>query len=646
MFPWFFSLILLFAVLPAKAWQQPNNERAKTEYKRQNIISDKEDSITVNRLNTTAYNYLQKVSDSSFLFANKALKLAEKIGYAHGQSIAYSIISKMHYKQGDYTLSLSMAFKAINIAYKSNDKQTEAIAHNILGLIYIAQNKNQLGLSEIQKAAQLNKSIGDLNHLSANYLNISLAYSGINKLDSAIKYVNLCKALCLKVKNYEVLAIANNHLGDYYLKLGKVDEAITYYNSVVNSKSFKSDWENSFAYSGLANCYYQKKAYNTAVAMGIKGYELAKKTDAKWDIERALNIIYKSYNALGNHEQAFNYLLLDKQYNDSLFNESKEKEINALRLRQKEIENDALIKTNKLAAQKNSADHLFILIILLVTAFLVVVAFITYSNSVRKNKLNAALQKKTDDIDRQKQHIEAQNAALNRLNQTKDQIFSIIGHDLRSPFATILNTLDFIKTGDFQADEMELIFNQFYEQVAVTSAMLENLLLWAYSQQNGISAKPAVVYLPEIVKQVMNVFSGIAIEKGISILHAEDAMGYIFADPDHVRIIIQNIVANAIKFTNIKGNIAITYLSEEEWIKISIKDDGLGMSAGTLEQLFNVGGKNISTYGTKNEKGIGLGLILVKQFITENNGLIEVHSEVNKGTEFIIAFVRARQPNK
>jgi signal transduction histidine kinase len=203
--------------------------------------------------------------------------------------------------------------------------------------------------------------------------------------------------------------------------------------------------------------------------------------------------------------------------------------------------------------------------------------------------------------------------------------------------------LAFLKAGEFKEDERELLFNHFFEQVAVTSAMLENLLLWAYSQQNGISAKPTTVYLPDIVNQVLKVFGGIATEKQIAISHTEDPAAYITADPDQIRIILQNIIANAIKFTNADGNIAITYLINDDWVKISIKDNGLGMSAPAVQQLFSVGGKKASSYGTKNEKGIGLGLILVKQFIDENNGLINVYSQEHKGTEFIIAFVKYRK---
>jgi signal transduction histidine kinase len=641
MFPRLLSIVFFTIILPYKTGQQKSAYQSPaTKQNAASAVSGKEDSVAVNSLNTLAEKYYQKLSDSSFLFANRALKIAEKIGYARGQTKAYAVISKMHYRRADYTLSLSTALKSLNIAVREHDKEGEANAHNLLGLIYIAQQKNNLGLAEIEKSAVLNKNTGNLNLLSANYLNISLAYFGLNNLDSAISYVKLCKSLCLQINNYPVLAIANNHLGDYYLKLNKVDQAINYYSSVVNNKSFQSDWENSFAYSGLANCYYHKKAYKAAVSMGMKGYQLARKTDTKWDIERALNIIYQSYYALGENKEAFAYLLLDKQYNDSLFNENKDKEINTLRLKQKEAENDALIKSNKLADEKNSADQMFILIVLLVAAFLVVVALITYSNNVKKNKLNAILQKNADDIARQKQQIETQNNELNRLNQTKDQIFSVIGHDLRGPFATILNSLAFLKAGEFKEDERELLFNHFFEQVAVTSAMLENLLLWAYSQQNGISAKPTTVYLPDIVNQVLKVFGGIATEKQIAISHTEDPAAYITADPDQIRIILQNIIANAIKFTNADGNIAITYSINDDWVKISIKDNGLGMSAPAVQQLFSVGGKKASSYGTKNEKGIGLGLILVKQFIDENNGLIDVYSQEHKGTEFIIAFVK------
>lgn len=604
------------------------------------VEQQKPDTSTINLLNAIAQEYLHTASDSTLIFANKALVLSENLKYAKGRSIAYASIARIHYIKGNYDLSLKYVLISLNINTQNNDKDGVANASNLLGLIYVAEKKTNLALKELYKAVAINKSLANQRRLAANYINISLCYFEDKKPDSAAHYLLLSKAISFKINDQHMIAMANNHLGDYYLEKGQINKAIFYYLSIIKNRNYQNDWENSFAYTGLSKCYYKQGKFKDAVKNSEKGLLLAKKSSTKWDILQALKVLHQSYNALGNAGKAYDYLLLDKSYSDSLFNESKEKEINVLHLKQKQAENEVLLKQNQIAKEKEAFNRMIIFIIILIALFLIVITIIIFRGATKTKRLYQNLQKKSDFITSQKQLIEQKNIELLQSNETKDRLFSIVGHDLRSPFATMLGALELFKTGVLDEDEKQMMLDRIFEQMTVTSAMLDNLLSWANSQREGMKTQITDVPLTTIISEILDVSITAANEKNIKIIHHNEEPILIKADSDQIRIIFRNLITNAIKFTRPNGEIIISYLFEKDVVKVSVKDNGIGMAEDKLKLIFQESGKSISTYGTVKEKGIGIGLMLVKKFIELNNATISVNSKEKEGTEFVVAFNR------
>ncbi|NBA86870.1 tetratricopeptide repeat protein [Emticicia sp. CRIBPO] len=637
------ALLCILATFSVFSQQQKLSDLLQKWHRWEKSGSAEPDTARVSLLNGIANIYIQNASDSALFFSGEALKMAELLQFEQGKAMAFSNFAKIHYIKGNYDLSLNNSLNALRISNRINYDLGKANAYNIIGLIYLAQKKLNPALKEFKKAAQLNQQLKNRNRLSANYFNIGLAYFENNQLDSAIHYLTFSKDLSLKINDQNMLAMANNRLGDYYLKLGQASKAIAMYFSVINNATYQSDWENTFAYAGLAECFNKRGEYQKAVEYGLKAHSLAKKTNTKWDFQRSAKVLHETYLALGDYKQAYDYLLIDKAYSDSLFNEKKEKEINALSLVQKQAENEVLVKKNQLEHQKNRVIRIVIFVVMLIAIFLVVLVVIIYKNARKKNSLNQMLQKKSDDIAVQKQLIEEQNTKLFHLNKTKDQLFSIIGHDLRSPMAAILGSLQLLKDENLKPEEVQPFFRRFFDQVTSTNLMLENLLLWANSQRSGISVKPDQIYLYPVFKEVLGVFDNIIEEKKIKVEHVPFEHEAVMADPNHVRIIFQNILVNAIKFTRRNGSIVITYHETDLKVRVSVKDNGIGMSAEKVAGIFKKEGKEISSYGTMNEKGIGIGLVLVKNFVDQNNADISIFSEENKGTEVVIEFLKYKE---
>lgn len=597
------------------------------------------DSAKVNRLNTFANEYLQEQAfDSVQIVSAHAIRISEKINFKLGLSVALANMAKVHYMKGDYTPALSSVLKSLRLSETINNRGGVAVCLNMIGLIHLAQGRRETSLEEFRKAATLNAHVGDEYRLSTNHFNMGLAYTELKFTDSALIAFKRAMDISLRIKHLNMQAMASNRLGDTYSNRNQVEAAIRHYMSVLNNKSYQNDWENSFAYTGLAQCYEKQKMFRQAVMYAHKGLALAEKKRTKWDAERAFKVLHRSYAKLNNYKEAYKYLLLEKLYSDSLLNESKEKELNSLHLTHQKAANQVLLKENQIAQQKNRFNRLVVFLSAFIILLLVSLLVVLYRNARAKNKLNEELLNKSANLAKRKEQIKQQNSELNELNRTKDQLFSIISHDLRSPFAAIIGTLQLLKNVDLEKEEIYYLLDRLYEQTAATSAMTDNLLVWAKSQQEGITVRFDNVLISDVIREVLSVFQSIAREKRIEISHIENHQPYAYVDRDHLKIILQNILANAIKFTSENGAIDISYISTDRSACVKIQDNGVGMSPQKVQQLFQKSGNDISTRGTNNETGIGIGLVLVKKFVDANNATLSVNSSENRGTEFLVCF--------
>lgn len=227
---------------------------------------------------------------------------------------------------------------------------------------------------------------------------------------------------------------------------------------------------------------------------------------------------------------------------------------------------------------------------------------------------------------------------LRESNVTKDKFFSIISHDLKNPFITLLGFSEMIVVDydDFSSDEIKSYVHDIYKVANSTYKLLEDLLLWARSQQDAIKINKTQQHLSVIVDAVISTTQNMARRKDISLNNQIDDSHEIFVDEDTISTVIRNLISNSIKFTPKGGIVEISSLREGNLIKIFIKDNGVGIEENRLNKLFSLG-ETYSTEGTQNEKGTGLGLIMCKEFVEKNDGTISVESKVGEGTKFIIS---------
>lgn len=237
---------------------------------------------------------------------------------------------------------------------------------------------------------------------------------------------------------------------------------------------------------------------------------------------------------------------------------------------------------------------------------------------------------------RQQQELSLKkNEELLKANAAKNKLFSIISHDLRSPFNALIGLSQMLKENQNELEETEKkeFVNAIYETSTKTYYLLQNLLEWSLSQTNEIQFQPENINLNELVNQALAMPLEVAKSKDIAIVATIDKNEIIYADKNMMETVLRNIVSNAIKFTESNGKITLTATNDQKGITIKIADNGIGMSKATLSTLFD---NNMSQQEVIQDQGMGLGLMLCKDFVERHDGKIWAESTQGQGTNFYV----------
>lgn len=235
--------------------------------------------------------------------------------------------------------------------------------------------------------------------------------------------------------------------------------------------------------------------------------------------------------------------------------------------------------------------------------------------------------------------IEKQNKQLEDLNNEKNKLFSIISHDLRSPLNSIQSYLEVLGTQGIPDEDKAYFEGSLHDLTKNTSDMLYNLLVWSKAQMGGIKLSLKELPLYGSLHNILVVEKSIATKKGIDLIHDIDEDIAVLGDSDMLELVVRNLLNNAIKFTQAGGNIRISAGIESEVCTISIADTGIGMNQETQADIFKM--KHVNSFGTNNEKGVGLGLALCKEFVELQGGRIWFDSMEGSGTTFYVSLPSA-----
>jgi signal transduction histidine kinase len=337
--------------------------------------------------------------------------------------------------------------------------------------------------------------------------------------------------------------------------------------------------------------------------------------------------LYEASKALGKTNKALHYHEEYARYKDSIQKEQNSQQVQALKanfeIRQKEYENKELEHQNKLSQLeiKQQKSKTFIIGIILFFAILIgLVLFL----------LNRKLKNKNRTISRQKEE-------LGKANSMKDNMFSIIAHDLRGPVGNLNSLLEFL---DYESakdkEDYDHTLKMVQDSASSTYTLLENLLTWARQQKNEIIFNPDYQNINTLVEKVVFLKEPAAQNKKIKLIHNIEGELSARFDYEMIHLVMRNLVDNAIKFTPEEGEVKIEADMKEDKLEIAVSDSGMGIKEEVKEKLFDKY-KLHTTRGTKNEKGSGLGLKLCHEFVTKHAGELKIESKEGEGSTFVFS---------
>jgi signal transduction histidine kinase len=273
----------------------------------------------------------------------------------------------------------------------------------------------------------------------------------------------------------------------------------------------------------------------------------------------------------------------------------------------------------------------FILMEVIVATAIAVMIYI-YLVKLRTNRL---LTFQNQQISQANEALRESERNLMELNATKDKFFSIISHDLKNPFASLLSISELMVENfdDADREDHKAGFKKINQSVKHLLDLLENLLTWSRSQRGRIKYDPTRFNLSALIQENVNLHKILADKKGIMLLSPDNLNVYAYGDRDMINSVVRNLMTNAVKFTERDKKVEVKLEPRESEVEVSIVDEGIGIEKENIDRLFRIDEKYKST-GTAGEKGTGLGLIICREFVEKHGGKIKVNSKPGQGSTF------------
>lgn len=615
------------------------------------------DTSQVLLFNQQAIDYLTSEPTKAKQLGEEALILSRKLKFSRGEMMALNVLSDYHFRQSNYARGIEYATQVLKIATQKGDSVSMADAYRGLGII------NTLGLKQYdqaliyqQKALKIYESIGDKFKIAGSYGNVTWIYAMTNRnLEEASRMADKGVAISRELKNERLLSYNYNSKGLIFLRMDKLDSALFTLNKSIAAGELAND-RAVIAYdeSIIGDIYLKKKNFDAAIIHFSKSVEEGEKLNLREIIKDAYGGLSKAYEVKRQFEKAFYYQLRYTQLKDSLLNwETTQKTLMIQRGYDEERKGAQIIqleRENKLAQEEK---RVYIISFSLGFMLLIIVIVVITRSNAQRRATNLLLQEKNDEIKTQNEEllqsreeisaqrdiVGEQNTKLQEVNNTKDKLFSIIGHDLRGPIATLRSLLGLVERDVVSPDELKMLTPKINQNVGKLQEMLENLLQWSRAQMTGFSIKPSLNDIYSLIEDKLSIFKDSAAGKGINLKNEVPKEITVFADENHLKLILRNLISNAIKFTPEGGLITISAHSDGDFNVIEVSDSGVGISFERIEKLFEPN-THYTSHGTQGEKGTGLGLILCREMAEANGGRITVSSTPGVGSTFSV-FLKA-----
>ncbi|TAH19340.1 MAG: hypothetical protein EAZ08_09225 [Cytophagales bacterium] len=630
------------------------------------------DALNQGLLNVLESRYLptdlQNIPTEYVQYAEKTLQLSESLKHKKGELNALLALGLYYWSKGlNYQTSVDQKCidyfeRASAIAKSVGDKEIDLKASRSLGKIYMELGEVQIGSKHILDTYQASKDniagkfylatdVGNIYFDYGEYLkslqkflealviarrednahkiayalnNVAKVFEKLARRSKAISNLEEGIAIAEKNKDIFTLALLYNTYGGINLRINEIDKANKYYEQALEmSKMMDNPRLNAVILQNLAKLYYKKKEYKKALDFYLQVLNFYEKSAPRMyliDIYADLSDIYANNK---DYQKSLHYFKLYTEINEKYFSDISQTELLKAEAQINEKKIEVLEKANKLSDSELNRQILqrnisFALAVVLLAGL----SFLIF-HYFQKQKANKELR--------------LQKEELKQANTLKDRMFAVISQDLRNPLNSLRNVVTLLNADSLNQQEIKLISEKLNDDLGATLGLLDNLLYWARSQMQGIRKESVPINIAQVFNDNIALLSGSANKKGIVLQNTvSQTFNRAYADQNMIGLVVRNLLTNAIKFSPKGGTVIMGAKNNADMVEISVTDSGVGISYENQQKIFD---SNIvlSNTGTAMEKGSGLGLLLCKEFIEENEGKIWVKSEEGKGSTFIFS---------
>jgi signal transduction histidine kinase/Tfp pilus assembly protein PilF len=672
---WFKKLSALFILMIFSAIPPSLSANAKEDSLKSILANTEDDSLRVEILL-----HLGKAVEGAEL-GKSEYYYTEALKYEMADSIRADLLYSLgmiFLRTGENTKATEQFLKAKDLFEALNDSTRTGRIYNNLGVAsYWLGNSNE-ALTNYHRSLEIRRVLNDHSGVSKVLNNIGMIYQDWGLFNEALEWHEEALQAISEAGTYSELAYCYSNIGACYKKLEQFDLALSNYRKGHNYvvKVDEQNRENSYFFSFFGETYREMAMRDSALHYFLGALDYARRINNTNRIAQAnynlgkihlemdkpelareyLNLSYSAslednYLSLkrdnlfalselaeqeGNTGKALDFLKQATALRDSLFNTDELSKFTDLQIK---YFTEKQTRENLLLKQKNEIQEIAIRqqklktrILIISGIFILAILFFITRSRVKLKKMSARLEKSEKE--------------LLIANAGKDKFFTLIAHDLKSPFNGLLGVTEILAENfdELPTAQTKKLILELRKSVTNVFGLVEGLLSWAQIQTGKIEYRVEKADLFKLAEEVTEQLETSAKNKNITLEQNIGEHTFAVADKKSVSTVFRNLISNAIKYTNTRGLVKIEAAKKDGCLEISVEDNGIGMNQETLKKLFTITEKN-SEAGTANETGTGLGLILCKEFIEKNNGKIWVESEPGKGSRFVFTLPAAGDKN-
>lgn len=632
--------------------------------------------------------------DRALQYVIESEKLSNTLNYKDAQAKISYYKSLIYDKKGDYINAISGFSKSKDLFKALKDTINIAKVNNSIGVLEVKKGNYNTGMQHTLAAIKELESTNLNNELNIAYTNLGNCYYQLNDTDKAINYFTKALNIQKQLNNTTDEVSTNFKLAELYSIKKEHRKAIEVYeNLLANEAINKSDL--AHIYPKIGSEYLKFNDFENATKYLVKGYNYNVKDERSDDFLEVLNslgelninkkrlkIAEKQLNQSGalakelNNEKELlrHYLLMKKldsikkRFDKAYLWQQKYYELNTSILKKQNKISNELVTGNLNIVEHSSFDSLIneketsvveikpteneienrenynklkilfygLLAALAIASTFLILMYIKRNNSI---KYTQELEEKNVKIELQNQAFLEQTKHLENVNNVKDKLFSIVSHDLKDSLSSITGFIELLRDGSLSREEFENLIPELSENASNASLLMFNLLNWSKSQMQSLEPKPTLFDIQEVFEEKVRIIETRLESKGITIID-HSLRDFVYADRSMIEIVIQNLLANALKFSKTGDTITVAnHISNGSCI-FSVNDTGVGISKSNIDKLFK--SNTFTTNGTNNEKGTGLGLSICKEMVELNNGKIWVESTLGVGSTFYVELPKSK----